>query len=75
MQNKQINIRIEPKLLKLLEIEAKRRNINIQQLIRKILKLRYTRKAKTSHLEFEDYFAGKPRRKIKSFEDYFSEKR
>ncbi len=75
MRNKQINVRIEPRLLKLLEAEAKRKNTSIQEVMREILKSRYTRKAKAGSLSYEDYFAGKPRRKIKSFEDLFSEKR
>ncbi len=75
MPNPDIHMRVEPKLLKLLEAESKRKNISAQTLIRSILKLRYTRKARARPRAFEDYFAGKPRRKIKSYEDYFSEKR
>ena len=74
MESNSIHLRVDSKLLELLEKEAKRKNTTIQNLIRAILKSKYTRKVRYTP-DFIDSFAGKPRRKIKTFEDYFSKPR
>lgn len=76
MTGHSIHVRVEPKLQKLIENEARMKKISEPELIRRVMDLRYVRKAASvDNDSFLSLFAGKPRKKVRSYEDQFSDKR
>lgn len=76
MINHAILVRVPPKLQKFIETEARMKKISEPELIRRVMDLRYVRKAASTDSDsFLSLFAGKPRKKIRSYEDQFSDKK
>ena len=75
MEGESIHLRVEQKLLALMQKEANYKKIGLPELVREVFKARYTRKAKKEgKASYEDFFSRGRGRTIKSYEDYFSEK-
>jgi len=76
MRNHGFLVRIEPKLLTLMQKEANYKKIGVPELVREVFSARYTRKAKKEgKASYEDFFSRGRRRKAWSYEDYFSERK
>ncbi len=70
-----LSVTIPPEILAALKKEAKQKNIPVATLVRFVLAQRVWRKKSKKDKQpwLEAIYAGKARRKIKEFEDWFSD--